>query len=135
MSRDFIAQLYADTPCWLWPVLWIEIYWMQVRLARLPDADDPQDLYEVRLNAWGQLQLIKLFSHDEAPDLDAWMSGSRLDSDLFATELYACPHLQYMPESQASTFMGLVQAHISARSRPVPRIRNLDPDALYLDPG
>ena len=135
MSRDFIAQLYADTPCWLWPVLWIEIYWMQVRLARLPDADDPQDLYEVCLNEWGQLQLIKLYTHVETPDLDAWMSGSRLDSDLFATEFYVYPHLRRMPESQTSTFMGLVQAHTSTRSRPTPGIWNLGPDALYLDPG
>jgi hypothetical protein len=116
-------------------VLWIEIYWMQVRLARLPDADDPQDLYEVRLNEWGQLQLIKLYTHVDTRDYDAWMSGSRLDSDLFATELYASPHLQNMPESQASTFMGLAQATYSSRSRPVPRTRNLGSETLYLDPG
>jgi hypothetical protein len=135
MSRDFIAQLYADTPCWLWPVLWIEIYWMQVRLARLPDADDPQDLYEVRLNEWGQLQLIKLYTHIDTPDDDAWMSGSRLDSDLFSTDAYLTPHLRRMPEPQASTLMGQAQAHTSTRSQPKPGARNLGSESFYLDPG
>jgi len=141
MSRIFIAQLYADTPCWLWPVLWIEIYWMQARLARLPDADDPRDLYEVRLNDWGQLQLIKLFSHLEFPNLDDWKTGSQMDSDLFATDAYLTPHLpqlrasQRKLEPQASALMGPVQAHLSTRSRLTPGTRNLGQEALYLDPG
>jgi hypothetical protein len=116
-------------------VLWIEIYWMQVRLARLPDADDPQDLYEVRLNEWGQLQLIKLYSHIDRPDYDAWMSGSRLDSDLFSTDAYLTPHLRRMPESPASVSQELVQSRQSTRSRPAPGIRNLSMESIYLDPG
>ena len=135
MSREFITQLYADTPCWLWPVLWIEIYWMQARLAGLPGADDPEDLYEVRLNDWCQLQHITLYSHIETPDPNAWKYGSQMDLGLFATLFYMCPHLRRIPEPQASTRIRQVHTRQSMRFRPAPGMWKTDLESIYLDPG
>lgn len=112
---------------------------MQRFLATLPDADDPKVLYEIRVTQWGGLQLIQL-THDLVPDPDAWMNtpkitGKSLCAEYLPAWLTQFPYLRRTPESQDSTFLRQVQAHLGTRLRPAPEIRTCGPESIYLDPG